>query len=581
MATVDGIDIERLHDAVLSSYRDLGSYRQKSAEFIRQYAGAEYADNGKTMSETPVNMMELAVGIYSYRLAANAPKGDVRTPYQRLRPYADTLRLALDYLCPHIDIGGTLRRVVKDAMFGMGIVKVGINDTDQLLRGFSVEGGQPFAERVSPVDFVFDTTAKEWKHCQFIGNRFVVDAEALKNVGGYEHVEELTEAGLGNPHDDGEMKASDMTGGGLRFRSYRPRYILWEIWLPFENLMVTMDEDLEKILRVQEWTGPREGPYIILSFNDVPDNILPLPPTAVWSELHVFANEMWRKLFRQSKRQKSITAFAGGSEKDAERVRNSADGEVVHVDNMREIQELRYGGPDQQLLGLVATIDPIFSRIAGNLDIAGGLDNVSPTATQDAIINQNSSVRFDKMAACVSEFAGEILTALAWWMWTDPYIDIPLVKRISPTLEIPVSFDERAKQGEFFDYTFTIVPYSMTNKTPEQQYQMVAQVLQALFLPYIEVAMQQGVMIDMPGLFKLVSRWLDIPELNSVLSIGDPQPPQPGEGPRIQKPQTHSVYERISRPAADYASQMNAVSRAAMGENLPTDVRESIGRSTQ
>jgi hypothetical protein len=578
MAKVDGIDLGRLHDAVRGSYRDLSSYRDKTVGLVRQYAGSEYADNGRTMRDTPVNLMELAVGIYSYRLAANAPKGDVRTPYRRLKPYADTLRLALDYLTERIGLADTLRRAVKDAMFGMGILKVGINDTDRLIRGFSAEGGQPFAERVSPSDFVFDTTAKEWKHCQFIGNRFMVDAEALKAVGGYEHLDELSEAGLGESED---LKGSSMTQGDLS-RAYRPRYILWELWLPYENVIVTLDEDLDRILRVQEWTGPREGPYVVLNFNDVPDNILPLPPTALWSELNIFANQIWRKIFRQTDRQKSITAFAGGSQKDAERVQQAADGEVVHGDSIRDVQEVRYGGPDQQLVGLATAIDPIFSRLAGNLDVAGGLSTMGQTATQDAILNQNSSVRFDTMAASVAEFVGKVFTELAWWMWTDPYIDLPLVKRIGRTVEIEVSFNERAKEGEFFDYSFSVVPYSMTNKTPEQMFQGVVQILQTLFMPMAEMAMQQGVQIDMQALMRLVSRWLDIPDLNSVLSIGDPQPPQPqsGGGMEVDVP-THSVYERVNRPAAGYESQMNAISRAAMGENLQKSVRESIGRPQQ
>ena len=578
-----GIDIGRLQDAVRRSYEDLAPYRRKSAEFIRQYAGSEYSVNGNSMQDTPVNMMELAVGIYTHRLSANAPKGDVKTPYMRLKPYAENLRLALDYLCPKLDLGRTLRRAVKDAMFGMGIVKIGINDTDQLIRGFSVEGGQPFAERVSPVDFVFDTTAKEWKDCQFVGNRFVVDAEAFRKVGGYSHVNEIDvelsgRDGLGG----GEYRPNEMTSGE-RHEPYRDRYVLWELWLPFENVIVTLDENLDRILRTQEWTGPREGPYVMLSFSDVPDNILPLPPTAVWVELHVFANEMWRKIFRQGKRQKTVTAFAGASEKDAARVRDSEDGEVVRVDNVRDVQEVRYGGPDQQLLGLTAALEPIFSRVAGNLDVAGGLSPMGQTATQDAILNQNSSVRFDKMAAAVTEFAAGILKALAWWMWTDPYINLPLVKRIGQTIELDVPFDERAKQGEFFDYAITVVPYSTTNKTPEQTYQTVVQVVQALYQPFAELAMQQGVQIDMQAMFRLVSRWLDIPELNQVLSIGDPQPPpqQGQDAPTVEKPPTHSVYERVNRPAAGYESQMNAISRAAMGENLQKDVRESIGRAVQ
>lgn len=581
---VDGIDIGRLHDAVHDSYRDLQKYRVKTAMFIRQYAGKEYADN-ETVPENPVNQMELAVSIYSHRLAANAPRADVRTEYMRLRPYAETLRLAVDYLSQKLNLKRTLRDVVTDALFGMGVVKVGINDTEELIRGFSVEGGQPFAERVSMEDFVFDTTAKDWNHCQFIGNRFYVDGESLKAAaknGIYENVDRITEAGNGPSMGSGELRSAEMTGGlQTDLSRYRKRYLLWEIWLPFENRIVTLDEDLDNVLKVQEWTGPRTGPYSVLSFNDVPDNILPLPPAASWVELHIFINEMWRKIFRQARREKSILAFAGQSEKDAERIRNAADGEVARVDNIRDLMEARFGGPDQQLLGLATGLDPVFSRIAGNLDTAGGLGAMSPTATQDAILNQNSSSRFDRMVQRVSEFTSDVLKALAWWMWTDPYIQLPLVKRIGDTIELEVTFDDRMKKGEFLDYNFQIVPYSMVNRTPEQMFQSVVQVIQSLYQPFAELAMQQGVQIDMRELFRMAGRCLDIPELNGVLSIGEPMTPPSGGEASVDKPPTHSVYERISRPAAGYQSQMNAISRAAMGENLQKSVRDTIGGPTQ
>jgi hypothetical protein len=185
------------------------------------------------------------------------------------------------------------------------------------------------------------------------------------------------------------------------------------------------------------------------------------------------------------------------------------------------------------------------------------------------------------MSDSVANFIGQIMRHLAWWMWTDPYIKLPLVKRIGRTVELDVTFDERKKAGDFMDYTIRVSPYSMTRKTPQQTIQALTQTLQMLFQPYAELAMQQGVELDMRELFRYVARCLDIPELNGMLSYGDPvvQPPD-GEGVEIEKPPTHSIYERVSRPATNYNNERTALSRAFAGENLQARERNLIGRTS-
>lgn len=576
------IDVGRLRDAVNSANNDLKKFREQREAFVSEYSGKEYAGNDRR-AETPVNMMELAVGIYMHKLAANRPRASVTTKWARLRPSAELLRLALDYVGDGLRIGDTIRCALKDAMFGMGVVKIGINETDQRMRGFSVDGGQPFVERVSMDDFVFDTTARDWKHCQFIGNRFMVDAEAFDNAakaGIYKNANRVNDASTG--HYDGSGRTSDIsTGGNKDLSRYRRRYILWEIWLPFENVIVTLDETLDNILKIQDWSGPRSGPYCILSFNDVPDNILPLAPAALWVELHVVINELWRKIFNQARREKKITTFTGGSEADAERVRNAGDGEVIRTDSLKDVQEVIYGGPDQVLAAFATTLDPIFSRMAGNLDVSGGLAPMGSTATQDAILNQNSGTRFESMARSLNEFAGEVMKSLAWWLWTDPYIDLPLVKRIGRTVEIEVSFNERSKMGDLFDYELEIVPYSMSPKTPQEKYQSIVQVIQMLYQPFAEMCMAQGVTLDIQALFKMAADALGLSDLNSVLSIGEPAEPAKSLDSHeagVQKPPTHSVYERVSRSATNHGNEMNEISKAFMGANLTEREQNMIGR---
>lgn len=577
-----GVDIGRLNDAVRDAYSSLHDFRLNRAYFLKMYAGSHYGAN-REIPDSPVNLIELAVSTYSFRLAANNPRAHVSTPYKKLRPYAEVLRLALDYLIPKLGLGVTIKRAVKDALFGMGIVKVGINDTRELIRGFSIEGGQPFAEVVSPQDFVFDTSAKRLEDCQFIGNRFLVDAAAARKSGYFDRVSELHPASSYTlDYEDANETEMSTDRRSRELSQYRDRYLLWEVWLPFENKLVTLDEDLSFVVKEQEWTGPRKGPYSFLSFSDVPDNILPLPPAALWVDLHDFANETWRKLFSQARRQKNVLPFAGGTAADATRIKNAQDGDVVQVNNAAAFQgELKFGGPDQQLLGLVSLLEPVFSRMAGNLDVTGGLSAMTDTASQEAQLNQNANRRFDSMSQQVSLFAKDIMSSLAWWMWSDPYIELPLAKRIGNSVELPVSFSQRTKAGDFLDYNFEIVPHSAEAKQPSQKIQEILNVVQQLYLPMSQALQEQGIQLDMVEMFKLMAEYLGLPELNGVLSIGEPQPSPRGENTReggiSQKPPTHSVYERISRSGGSYQQQMTNFAREQMGANLQPSEKAGFG----
>ena len=141
---MDVLSSQKLGDAVRDAFKDLEEYRAKSTQFIRLYAGKEYAMNDLEL-ESPVNSMELAATIYSYKLSSGIPKAMVTTEYTKLRPAAETLRMALDYLCDGIHLHDTIEEIVLDALFGFGIVKVGINSARNL-KGFSTSKASPRRE---------------------------------------------------------------------------------------------------------------------------------------------------------------------------------------------------------------------------------------------------------------------------------------------------------------------------------------------------------------------------------------------------------------------------------------------------
>jgi hypothetical protein len=90
---------------------------------------------------------------------------------------------------------------------------------------------------------------------------------------------------------------------------------LVEVYLPKEQLIVTLpfgpgfgDDD---VLRVVEYEGPERGPFHMLGFAYVPDNVLPVPPASIWYYLQVMGNRIARKIGRQAERMKTVLAYDG------------------------------------------------------------------------------------------------------------------------------------------------------------------------------------------------------------------------------------------------------------------------------
>ena len=102
-------------------------FRERRLHSIRQYLGAHYGQGGERM---PINMAELAIGIFRRELAARNPGVIVRSRSRELQPVARNMELAVNHVLREMDFSSTLQEVVFDAIFSVGVVKVGVTEVD-------------------------------------------------------------------------------------------------------------------------------------------------------------------------------------------------------------------------------------------------------------------------------------------------------------------------------------------------------------------------------------------------------------------------------------------------------------------
>ena len=71
-----------------------------------------------------------------------------------------------------------------------------------------------------------------------------------------------------------------------------------------------------------------------------------------------------------------------------------------------------------------------FKMYAGNLDLLGGLSAQSETASQDKLLAGQANKLLDAMQRRVLAFTKQVVKSLAWYLWNDPFINMPLTRRV-------------------------------------------------------------------------------------------------------------------------------------------------------
>lgn len=545
-------------------------------EALKQYVGGHYSGGGAD-KRVPVNFLEQAITIYVQHLAARAPRVMVSTGVDQLKPFARSMQLALNQIPKEINLGQTLQDAVIEAMFGIGVVKVGICTSGHTQLGHDV--GEPFVDVVSPDDYFLDMTAKKYGSIQFEGNDYWLDLESARELNeGSESVEPDKHTVHG---DQGERRAEQITTNEGA-EEYRERVWLRDVWLPDSQTIHTYGVKTKNLLRIVDWDGPDRGPYHSLRYTTVPGNLMPLPPASLWIDIHEISNSLFRKLSKQAIAKKTIIAFQGGDDAEANRLKTASDGEGI-VFAGPEPKPIVVGGIDAQSMAFFLQSKDLFNHITGNLDALGGLGPQTETASQDRAITAAAGARMDRYKAKTIEFAGGVFEALAWYDWTDPFSERPVEKEIEGTDIVAHSvWSEETRDGDFLDYNLEIDPYSMEQDTPEARLQKIGMIFERFVLPMLPMLQQQGGHIDVQKLLALVGKLSNVDEIRELVVFAEPTPGVPQQGgspePSFKPANTTRTYVRTNRPGATRHGKDDAMARLLMGANVQDAEAAAIGR---
>ena len=543
---------ERLRAAIEFSTRKLSTFRSKRTKAMRQYVGYHYSSEGGSSNRVPINMVWLAVVIYLRQLVPVSPQALVVTAFPDLKPSAIELELALNHVLKEIHYGESLRMVVMDALFTMGISKVGIEVRDvENEMGVDYDAGQPFADYVSFDNWIHDTTATDYRNVAFSGDKYRMPYDFAMEGAGFnkralQNLNKSSRSNFGENSTDERVQTISQ-GSSTTVEEYDETVELYDLWLPRDNLMITIPAEnattIGPPLMVKEWEGPENGPYHLLRFNPLPNNILPAAPVQQWMDLSETVNHLWRKLTNQAKRQKDVTLVGPGSEDDGKNVRDADDGDMVRVTNPQGVKVASYGAISQQNMGFAINSRNQLGYMMGNIDSIGGLQAATSTVGQDQLLSQGAGRLVDDLRQVLSAYNEPIYRDLAMYLKEDPYIDIPLVKRPVEGMEVPFNFTQESIEGDFSQYNITIEPFSMRYLTPEERMTMIDKLIMQIALP----AQWQFSPAVYAKIFAKYTGLVEIEELFDIPATGQPVDANEDGTPRKMAPQTTRTYERVSR----------------------------------
>jgi len=465
-----------VQEAVKKGFKRIDKYRNARTLFIKEYCGQYFSQTKGLTGDQPINLLFATIRAYVPNLVMRNPINKVTTEIIQHKQFAELLGYGLDNLHKQIKIKDVLRAWIIDALFGLGIIETGLCASDNIVQldDVDIDPGQVFSAIVSLDNFVCDSICNSFDEAMFLGHRIRAPRRKFLEIEGLDEelIMKLPNAFSKTAND--KNRVEDLSKHNINnadLKDLEDYVEIVKIWIPEANANIFLPDPnvttFENFIGVKDYYGPKTGPYNFLALTPpVPDNPFPVAPVGVWYDLHNMANRIFKKLMEQADRQKDIALYKPNLADAVQDVIDAEDGEAVACDDPKGINVVSFGGENRDNSAMVAQLQVWYNYIAGNPDQMAGIRQESETATQAEILNANSSITLNDMHDIIYDGTADISKKQAWYLYTDPLIEIPKTKRTTGGEEIQLWLTPEQRMGDFFEYIFSVKQRSMSRLDP-------------------------------------------------------------------------------------------------------------------
>jgi len=520
---------KNIHQSAMNGFKRLRNFRAVRRELIKAYVGQYYNQDHGVLGLEPLNMAFTAVRALVPNLVTREPQSIVGSDYLAYREYGNLLAIALDALVKKSKLSKTLQRGLTDAIYTMGIFKIGLmaSSTVAFFGEEMVDPGTLYVDTVDFDSFTFDPTTRRMEETAFVGEKIRIERDLALDSGLYDNaiLENLPSSAHAILSSDREVKDLSNSPNTRQLIDKLHDFVdVMELWIPDAEALVTLpfgESTGMKFLREEEYIGPDDGPYTYMTLTPpVPDNPIPVQLAGVWHDLHTIGNRIAKKMLDQAEAQKDILGYQGDHADSAQEIGDAKNLAMVRMEDPKAAQMFSVGGQNPANVQATGMILDLFNQFSGNTQMLAGSKVDTNVATVANILHQNQSTGITYMRDQVNLATEDILRKLAWYLHTDELIRMPLIRRdivpaeydisetgvklLSPpqVQETQVFLTPETRRGDFLDFAFTIKQDSMAPINWQFRMQQM-QLLAVNVIPAAAAAAQIALQAGTPFSFRI------------------------------------------------------------------------------
>lgn len=528
---------------------------RNTRDLVKRYVGNWFRTTSRTKAR-PENMIFAYVATMLPNLIFDNPAATVTAKRAVSHAaIATAMKMGLNGWIKDVDLRHELELLAVDMLFGFGVAKVGIEprgDFDAaapggVMENFSMEALTPFGVRVSPANAIIDPDATHWKKARFLGEQFQRDLSSLQGDDRYDQAV----VGQLSADDEARHGGSERAMPEARNGHQRGRVTLYELFLPETRQIGTLaitGSGGAWVRPLEDYHGPKLGPYVFFGVYCVPDQVYPLSPIAAIAEQDQELNAHARAAAEEAATGKSLVLVSADQPELAKEIRTAGMNSVVPVKGLNNnmVVPVALGGTTPQRMGYLEMLIQRTDRIAGMSEAARGKAQ-GVTATEAQLANANSDARTEFLHLKYRDGVKELLTRVGWYLYNDPAVVMP-VSDTDPVTGQPFEGlflggpqDGDGEGADWSGFLLDIEPMSMRRNDPQQQQQQAALVTEVVTnlcplvptMPYLnwqDIFDTIGQAANLPDFTKVIFNQQGLMLLQSgAMMGGGMMPPGPGD----------------------------------------------------